>query len=224
MRGAMAERRRLTLMQLAIAASITVVPTLLAVLLIVDSARRDDTVKPAANSDRHVSVRQFAALKTFEYAIVRRDRVRFGPPPPDVLLDRLPECRAEWDGRGGTLTRLRGWLSHAREGGLSPAGRVALQLAEIDEALLRFSSGENRRVTDPVGFDSLRWFDAVAAALRTPVETPDYPGQRFAVQCSDVASAVARLARSNGRMLAALAWRGTEVDRAMLHWRPDQFV
>ena len=220
----MAKPRRLTLLQLAIAASLTVVPTLLAVLLMVDSVRRDDTVKPASNSDRHVSVRQVAALKTFEYAIVRRDRIRSGPPAADTLLDRLPQCRSEWDGQGGALTRLRGLLSHASDRRLSPAGQMALQLAEIDEALLLFSSGENRRVTDPVGFDSLRWFDAVAAVLRTPVETPDYPGQPFAVQCSDVAGAVARLARSNGRMLSALAWRGTEVERAMVRWRPDQFV
>jgi hypothetical protein len=220
----MAKPRRLTLLQLAIASSLAVVPTLLAVLLIVDSARHDDTVKPAHNSDRHVSVRQVAALKTFEYAIVRRDAVRAGPPTAEALLDHLPQCRSEWDGQGGMLTRLRGFLSHGRDASISPAARTAIQLAGIDEALLAFSSGDNRRVTDKVGFDSVRWFAAVASALQTPIETPDYPGQRFAVQCSDIAGAVTRLARSNGRMLAALAWRGTEVERAMLRWRPRRFV
>src|SRR5215470_16377205 len=107
----MARARRLTLLQLAIVSSVAVVPTLLAVLLLVDSARRDDTVKPARNSDRHVSVRQVAALKTFESAIVRRNLVRAGPPTAEALLDHLPQCRAEWDGRGGPLTRLRGLLS-----------------------------------------------------------------------------------------------------------------
>ena len=101
---------------------------------------------------------------------------------------------------------------------------MALQLDEIDQALLAFSSGDNRRVSDAVGFDGARWFDAVTTALQTPIETPDYPGVRFAVQCADIAGAVATLARSNGRMLAALAWRGTEVERVIARWRPEQFV
>ncbi len=58
----------------------------------------------------------------------------------------------------------------------------------------------------------------------TPIETPDYPGVRFTVQCADIASAVATLARSNGRMLATLSWRGTEVERVLSRWRPEQFV
>ena len=57
-------------------------------------------------------------------------------------------------------------------------------------------------MTDAVGFDAAGWFDAVTIALQTPIETPDYPGHRFALQCADVAGAVAALARSNGRMLA----------------------
>jgi threonylcarbamoyladenosine tRNA methylthiotransferase MtaB len=35
------------------------------------------------------------------------------------------------------------------------------------------------------------------------------------VQCADIAGAVSALARGNGRMLPALAWRGTEVDRVV---------
>jgi hypothetical protein len=60
----MAERRQLTLLQLAIATSAALVPVLFAVLLIVASARQADSAKPAQNSDRHVSVRHVAALKT----------------------------------------------------------------------------------------------------------------------------------------------------------------
>ncbi len=220
----MAEMRRTTLLQFAIVASMAVVPVLLAVLLLVAWVRPADTAKPARHSDRHVSIRQVAALKTFEYAIVRRDRVNVGPPDAQTLLDRLPQCRAEWDGQGGTLTRIRHALSRTSDAGISPAVRIAAQLDEIDEALLRFSSGDNRRVTDKVGFDSIRWFDAATAALQAPIETPEYPGRRFAMQCSDVAAAVSTLARSNGRMLAALAWRGTEVPRAIAHWRAEQFV
>ena len=220
----MAEWRRATLLQFAIAASTAVVPVLCAVLLIVASARQADTAMPARNSDRHVSVRHVAALKTFEYAIVRRDKVKTALPTADALLERFPQCRAEWEGRDSALRRLRKVLSHAPDAGASPAARMASQLQEIDQALFAFSSGENRRVSDTVGFDAAAWFDAVATALQTPIETPDYPGRRFALQCADLAGAVATLARSNGRMLSALAWRGTEVERVIGRWRPEQFV
>ena len=220
----MAERRRPTLLQLAIAASTAVVPVLLAVLLIVASARQADGTKPAQNSDRHVSIRHVAALKTFEYAIVRRDRVTAGPPSGEALLQRFPQCRNAWDGRGGMLTRMRRFLTRSPDQTSSVAIRMSLQLDEIDHALLAFSTGDNRRVSDAVGIDSGRWFDAVTTALQTPIETADYPGVRFAVQCADIAGAVSTLARANGRMLAALAWRGTEVDRVIARWRPEQFV
>ena len=86
----MAERRRLTLLQLAVAASMGLVPVLFGVLLMVASARQADSEKPAQNSDRHVSVRHVAALKTFEYAIIRRDRVKYTPgfPPPQESCPR----------------------------------------------------------------------------------------------------------------------------------------
>ncbi len=111
----MAERRRLTLLQLAILASTAVVPVLLAVLLSVASARQGDIGKPAQNSDRHVSVRMVAALKTFEYAIVRRESVRAGQPSAAALVERFPQCRATWEG-GGLWSRLRRALSPPGEG------------------------------------------------------------------------------------------------------------
>src|SRR5690349_10623991 len=44
------------------------------------------------------------------------------------------------------------------------------------------------------------------------------------MQCGDVARAVFALSRANARMLGALAWRGTEVERVTARWRPDQYV
>ena len=217
-------RQRLTLLQLAIMASTAVVPVLLAVLLIVASARQMDGTRTALNSDRHVSVRQVAALKTFEYAIIQRNRVTAGPPSGEALLARFPQCRSAWDGRGGVLTRMRRLFTRSPDQSSSVAIRMALQLDEIDQALLAFSTGGNRRVSDAVGIDGARWFDAVGTVLKTPIETPDYPGVSFAVQCADIAGAVSTLARANGRMLTALAWRGTEVDRVIARWRPEQFV
>jgi hypothetical protein len=219
----MAERRRATLLQFAIAATTAVVPVLCGVLLIVASARQD--AGPASrNGDRHVSVRHVAALKTFEYAIVRRDRVASELPSAETLLEQLPACRAQWDANPGALAALRSFLSRKSRTESSPASRIAAQLQTIDRALAAFSSIDNRRVSDVVGFDAGRWFAAVIAALRTPIETAEYPDQRFALRCEDIAAAVAALARSDGRILAAFAWRGTEVGRVVAAWRPEQFV
>jgi hypothetical protein len=220
----MPERRAPTLLGLAIAASVAVVPVLLTVLLVVASAREGQDARPARGSERHVSVRHLAALKTFERAIVRRDRLAPPLPDADALLARVPQCRADWDGHARLTTRLRHALFGGRDTTLAPAARLALELDDIDQALVRFSTADNRRVTERVGLDGTRWLEAVATTLATPVETPEYPGHRFRVQCADILAAVDAVARSNGRMLAALAWRGTEVDRVVERWRPDQFV
>ena len=217
----MLKSRRTSLLDFAIAASIAVVPVLLAVLLGMGS------VTPAerkASSASHVSVRQLAALKTFERAIVRRDTVLSGPPSPQALVAYIPECSAEWNGRDHTLERFKEFAGRAADSTRTPAHRVAAQLAGLDEALRDMSGGGNRRVVDPVGFDSVRWADAARLALGAAVEAPQYPGRRFSVRCSDLASAAAILSRAHGRMLATLAWRGTEVERAVADWRPDQYV
>jgi hypothetical protein len=220
----MSKSKPTTLLQLAIAASAAVVPVLLLVLLVVASPSGGDSAKPQRGNDRHVSVRQVAALKTFEHGIVRRDRVQTPTPSADALLERVPQCRAEWSATKGMLGRVRAALTGSTDAGRSPAQRMAEQLVEIDRALLRFSSVENPRVADRVGLDGVRWLDAVVRTLATPVQAPDYPGQRFAVQCSDIRVAVGTLARSSARMLAVLAWRGTEVERVVAQWRADQYV
>jgi hypothetical protein len=221
----MGEKRSISLLQFAIAASVAVVPVLLLVLLLVDVVRPLDPGAPTVRSgDRHVSVREIAALKTFERAIVRRSQVTIGAPTAILLLDRVPQCRSAWDGRGGVLDRVRAALSSSGTTPPSPAQRLAAHLSDLDEDLLRFSTGSNRRVSEPVGFDALRWFDAVNLALQLPIEAPDYPGRKFTVQCADIASAAAMMSRANGRMLDALSWRGTEVARVVSRWRPEQFV
>src|SRR5678815_5372050 len=99
----MVDRPAVTLLALASVASWAIAPVLLAVLLVVAHQRQADTTIPERDSDRHVSVRHVAALKTFEYAIVRRDRVSVGPLSADALLTRIPACRSAWDGGGGCL-------------------------------------------------------------------------------------------------------------------------
>ena len=221
----MNSRRPRTLLDFAIVASVAVVPVLLAVLVVVAWLRPlDESARALRASDRYVSARQVAALKTFEFAIVHRNRVSAGPPSAQALLDGIPECHDEWAGRRGAMAELRSALAHATQAAPSLAQRISTQLAELDAALERFSSGANRRVTEAVGFDARRWFAAVRSTLRAPAESPEYPARRFAVKCADIAQAVTTLTRANSRMLDALAWRGTEVQRVVSRWRPDQFV
>ena len=123
-------------------------------------ASRRSAVPIARNADRHVSVRHLAALKTFERAIVRRKAVDVGPPSAILLLDRVPQCRSAGMVAAACSTAFVARL-RARGAAPSPADRLAAQLADLDDELLRFSTGANRRVSDAVGFDSARWFDAV---------------------------------------------------------------
>jgi len=220
-----AEARTTTLLGLAIGASVAVLPVLLLVLFSVGVLRPLDPITHAASyRDRHVSVRLVAALKTFEQAVVRRDRVNVGPPSALLLLDGVPQCRSAWDGHESLLERVRGLLSRTGVAPPSAAQRLAARLSDLDDELLRFSKGSGRRVSDAVGFDSARWFAAVGAALQRPIDAPEYPGRKFTVQCADIITAAAMLARSDGRMLGALSWRGTEVERVLSRWRPEQFV
>jgi len=112
-----------------------------------------------------------------------------GPPSALLLLDRVPQCRRAWDGSGGILDRVRRALARPGVAPPSPAQRLAAQLADLDDALQRFSTGDNRRVSESVGFDSARWFDAVATSMQVPIEAAEYPGRKFTVQCADIASA-----------------------------------
>jgi len=114
-------RRSTSLMHLAIMASTAVMPVLLVVLLVVASARQADLLGPPRAGDRHISVRHVAALKTFERAIVRRDRVTSELPTPHALLEHVPQCRAAWEGTRGIIERARRLLTHSIERVSSPA-------------------------------------------------------------------------------------------------------
>jgi len=217
----MAEARPPSLLGFAIAASLAVLPVLLAVLLGVRSVAPADR---RAGVSQHASIRQVAALKTFEHGVVRRDTVQSGPPSVQALHALVPECSGEWGGRDSAADRLKAWAGRADDDRGTPAHGIVAQLAALDEALSAMSAGGNRRVVDPVGFDLARWSQAARVALATAIETPQYPGRRFFVRCADLASAAALLSRGRGRMLNALAWRGTEVQRAVSTWRPDQYV
>src|SRR5215831_7987804 len=220
--GAMAERRRISLLDCAIAASVGVVPVLLGVVALVAVVRPadPDSVDAQGRSDRYVSVRRVAALKTFERAIVARGTV--APARTDTLavLAGVPACRKEWSGPA-PLTRWLRELAGARADA-PVAEQIAAQMNEIDAALLRFSSRANPRVEHRVGLDPARWFAAAVEALATPVEPADAPGRRFQVRCADLVAALETLHRSDSAILDTLAWRGTEGSATIARWRPEQ--
>ncbi|MEO6362608.1 MAG: hypothetical protein ABIO71_05235, partial [Caldimonas sp.] len=219
----MAERRKLSLLECAIAASLVLVPVMFAVVVLVAFVRPAD---PGAfgrpgGSDRYVSVRHVAALKTFERAIVERGAVAPGAATAAEVIDGIAGCRREWRGDPGLLPAVHAYLF----GGApepTPADRIAAQLAELDAALLRFSSRDDSRVGRPLALDAKRWFTAASEALDATIESQGAPGRAFRVRCTDLAGALAALRRGDAAMLQSLAWRGTEGTTTLAGWRPDQ--
>ncbi|HEY2187437.1 MAG TPA: hypothetical protein VGH48_02625, partial [Caldimonas sp.] len=218
----MAEHRRVSLLECAIAASAAIVPVLLGVIALVAVVRpgEPDSIDRQGRSDRYVSVRRVAALKTFERAIV--ERRSDAPQHTDALavLAGIPACRGEWGGGSPAALWLRDLVGAKVE--TTAAEQIALQMNEIDAALLRFSSRTKARVEHHVGLDPARWFAAAADALATPVEAADAPGRRFQVRCDDLADALESLRRADAAMLETLAWRGTEGSATLARWRADQ--
>ncbi len=214
----MTDTRRSSLLGFAIAASLAVLPVMLGILLLVAFVRPlEPSTSDSARSERHLSVRQVAALKTFEQAIVRRDAALLLAPSAAEVLDGLPSCRRDWGA---------GWMRSLLGGaGVSePADRVAAQLASLDAALLRFGSRPNSRVADAVRLDLPRWFGAARAVLGASLEVPEYPGRRFRLRCADLAAALTAISRNEARMLDVLAWRGTVPASIATRWRPEQMM
>ena len=142
----MAERRSVSLLECAIAASAVVVPVLLGVIALVAFVRPADPdgLWRQARSDRYVSVRHVAALQTFERAVVHRGSTAPSLVTPRAVLDGLPACRREWGGDTGALHALRELVVGHDDA--PAAARIAAQINELDAALLRFSLRANRRV------------------------------------------------------------------------------
>ena len=221
----MAERRPLSLLDCAIAASLALVPVMVAVVLLVAFVRPTEpgAFGQAGSSDRYVSVRHVAALKTFERAIVARDALPSGATTATAadVLAGVAGCRREWRGDRSALQAVQSSLFGAAAEP-APADRVAAQLAELDAALLRFSHRADARVDHAVGLDTSRWFAAASEALDTPVESGSAPGQTFRVRCADLAGALGALRRGDASMLESLAWRGTAGSTTLARWRPEQ--
>ena len=221
----MPEQRGRSLLDFAIAASLAIVPIMLGIVLLVAVVRPSD---PGAASwrgpaDSYVSVRHVAALKTFEAAIRTRAELAAPLPTAQQVLDGLPQCRREWS----VAWHASDWLPRLAGISAAPpaqAEHIAAQLSALDAALLRFASRRNARVSQPVGFDAVRWFALADKSLGSEIETPAYPGRQFRLRCTDLAAALAALLHADARMLEALAWRGTEGSTVLARWRPDQMA
>ncbi len=213
------ERKRRSLLDFAIAASAAVLPVMLGMLLLVAVIRPLQSPPDAAGEPgRYLSVRQLAALKTFEAAVVPRASASVVAPRAADVLEALPACRSAWS---AGAWRLPAWLVAARPSG---AERVAAQLARLDAALADFSGRANPRVDRLVGLDAQRWFEAAARALATPLDAPEAPGRPLHLRCDDLTAALSSLLRSNARMLEALAWRGSEGVGTIARWVPGQLM
>ncbi|MFL6665304.1 MAG: hypothetical protein ACJ8G7_24305, partial [Rhizobacter sp.] len=217
----MAERRR-SLLEFAIAASAAVVPVMLGMLLLVAVIRPadlDGTTAWRSGDDRYVSARHLAALKTFERAVVpRTSAAPIAPSAADVFAG-VPACRRDWD-----VARRDRWIARWR-GTPAPvpqAAHIAEQLGRIDAALLRLTADDALHLEHPPGLDMARWFDAASAVLDSDAQSPEYPAQHFRMGCADLAGAVAALARADGRMLRALAWRGLAPPNVVADWDAQQ--
>ena len=201
----MAERRKpASLLDFAIAASIAVVPVLLGVVLLVAVIRPADAdasgPRPAASATSACATSR--RCKTFEPRdrAAQRDQRAACPMAPAGARRRCPQCRREWRG-ASRVARLAAPRSAWRaRRAPPPAEQIAAQLRGFDAALLALQQPRQRRGSS-IRSASMpaRWFAAASAALATPIENPDAPGQPFRLRCADLADALAALrARRRG--------------------------
>ena len=215
----MADARTSTLLEFAIAASLAVVPVLLGrpagrrVRAAARRSRRARATPIVTSASRHV-----AALKTFERAIVRRDRCASPPATPTELLER-PRRSAGANGRQRGVRRSRALRALAHAPGATrrrPTHRRAARATSTPRCCAS-ARATNRRVERSGRLRRRALVRRGRTRCETPVEAADYPGRSSPVRCADIARAVdAARAQRRARCSHALAWRGTEVERA---WR-----
>ena len=176
----MREAAPATLLDFAIAASIAVVPVLLrrADRRRRSCGRRIRRATRARNADQHVSVRQVAALKTFERAIVRRDAVHGARcRRAKRCSTAFPQCRARVgrprrrDAPAAALLargRERDALAGAADGGAARGARRGA-------AALQHRRQSPRRAT-PWASTPRAGSTRCARRCETPIEAPEYPG------------------------------------------------
>ena len=215
----MSERRTASLLDFAIAASLAVVPVMLAVLVAVGTLRPADyvtrTARPATSAcamsrpsrtlraggrgaQRRVGVADGGRAAARRAAM----RARVGP-----VVAREPAQAAFGAARCGAVARR--------------AGRVAAERARRGAATLQHAS-ERARGRGRSASTQRAGSRPSTSALGQPIETAAYAGRRFELRCVDLVDALGALLRADARMLDALSWRGTEAGATVARWRPDQ--
>lgn len=245
---AMSQPRRRSLLEFGITASAAVLPLMLAVLWLVGwlhpPGHGGGSRLELAMPDRHVSVRQIAALKLFEQAVRPRSELGLELPLPSDQKPRPDQGPAKTTAKATTSASARTTAATATSSTTptslpSPdadtvlaavpgcardwrAADIAAQLIAADTALARFSSRVNPRVAQPVGLDAARWLSLAQAQLTQAIEAPQYPGRSFRLSCGDLAAALSALAREDMRLLEALSWRGSVGPAVLARWAPQQ--
>ena len=137
----MAEKRASTLLEFAIAAAAAVVPVLLLVLRH-RRCRAPDRAVVGARAQRR-SPRERAPSRRAQDVRARdrapERRCRWVRPRRCCCSTAFRSAARAWDGSGGVLDRVRRALARPGATPPSPAQRLAAQLADLDDALLRFS-------------------------------------------------------------------------------------
>ena len=216
----MAERAPASLLDFAIAASIAVVPVLLGVVAPGRgrSARPMPMRRAAARSDRYVSVRLVAALKTFEPAVAARAPPSL-PRVPDgagvlAALPAMPARMARRRRAGAPGWPRTAWRARAPP---PPAEQIAAQLAALRRRAARLQQPQQRagRRIRSASMPA-RWFArGQRRAGDADREPPTSPGQPLPAALRRSRRRARGAARAATRaMLDSLAWRGSESRRA----------
>ena len=221
----MAERRAVSLLDFAIAASIAVVPVLLGVV----AAGRGRSV-PA---DPDASGARATATATSASATSRRSRPSSprscaGPRSAARLVttDEVLAASRHAGANGGRLALARKqWLADLPSA--APTTRRRRRRSPPSSGGLRRRAAALQRPPQrprraPVGFDPARWFAAAAAALAAPIETPTRRPIRFrlAAPISPMRSPPWPQRRRDAR--AALPGAAAKAGVALAGWRPEQ--
>ena len=164
-----------------------------------------DRVWRQGRSDRYVSVRHVAALKTFERAVVRRAAT--GSRAADGARRARRPCR-----RAGA----NGAARPARRSGCARSPSAAPTTAPPAAQHRRAAERARRRAAALQRARRTRASSTASASMRRagspPPTTPwrrrsrsaDAPGQRFQVRCADLAGALGALRRADAAMLETL--------------------
>jgi hypothetical protein len=129
------------------------------------------------------------------------------------------KCSKEWNGRERVLDRMKEFFGRTTHDARTPARRIAGGFSSST----RHAAHERRRQsTSSTPSDSTSCAGPTAARSRNADRDAAVP--RTNVPALLRPRGGRRVLRAERPDAPALAWRGTEVDRAIASWRPEQYV